>query len=70
MIFAIEIVMTNDTELPSHLKFPLFLVGRNSRGNWIVKDQNGLRGGLFVDRAQAIRYARAEIGDQPHAFVI
>jgi hypothetical protein len=30
----------------------LFLIGRNSRGNWVAQDSGGLRGGLFVDRIQ------------------
>jgi hypothetical protein len=34
-----------------------FRVGRNGRGNWVALDQDGLRGGLFVSRAQAVRFA-------------
>ena len=34
-----------------------FRVGRNSRGNWVAQDQDGLRGGLFVSRAEAVRFA-------------
>src|SRR5207244_3097070 len=29
----------------------LFLVGRNSRGQWVVQSQHGKRGGLFVSLA-------------------
>jgi hypothetical protein len=29
----------------------IFLVGRNGRGQWIARNQDGLRGGLFVSRA-------------------
>jgi hypothetical protein len=36
------------------------LVGRNSRGNWVVRDQDGLSGGLFVGRAEALKFARFE----------
>jgi hypothetical protein len=35
----------------------LFRIGRNSHGNWVVQDQLGLCGGLFIDRAQAIKFA-------------
>jgi len=28
-------------------------IGRNSRGNWVAQEQNGLYGGLFVNRTQA-----------------
>jgi hypothetical protein len=26
----------------------VYLVGKDSRGHWVVRDQGGLRGGLFV----------------------
>jgi hypothetical protein len=44
-----------------------FLVGRDSRGHWVVQDERGLCGGLFVDRNKAIRYAMDETGRQPQA---
>ncbi|HMA74482.1 MAG TPA: hypothetical protein VKP67_23775 [Xanthobacteraceae bacterium] len=48
----------------------LFLVGKNSRGNWVVQDQGGLRGGLFVDRAEALKFARSENGKNPHGVIV
>jgi hypothetical protein len=48
----------------------MFLVGRNSRGNWVVQDQNGLRGGLFVDRAEALKFAMFENGKRPQAVIM
>ncbi len=45
----------------------IFLVGRDSRGHWVVQDQHGLCGGLFVDRNNAIRFAMDETGQRPHA---
>ena len=60
---------TQDTEPPSYLRPPLFMIGQDACGNWVVQDQNGARGGLFVDRASALRYVRAENGYRPHAFV-
>jgi hypothetical protein len=47
----------------------LFLIGRNSRGNWVPQDQRGRRGGLFVNRAAALKYALFENGNQPHLVV-
>ena len=44
-----------------------FLVGRDSRGHWVVQDERGLCGGLFVDRNKAIRYAMDENGRRPQA---
>jgi hypothetical protein len=49
-------------EPPSTGPRTAFLVGRNSRGNWVVQDPSGLRGGLFVDRVQALKYAMSENG--------
>ena len=47
----------------------LFLIGKNSRSNWVVQEQRGLRGGLFVSRAAALKYALFENGNQPHLVV-
>jgi hypothetical protein len=48
----------------------LFLIGKNSRGNWVVQDQKGLRGGLFVDRAEALKFAMFENGNRPQAVIM
>jgi hypothetical protein len=48
----------------------LFLVGRDSHGSWVVQEQNGLRGGLFVDRKEALKFAMYENGTQPQAIVM
>ena len=47
----------------------IVFIGRNSRGNWVVQEQNGLYGGLFVNRAHAIRYALFENGHHPETIV-
>jgi hypothetical protein len=47
----------------------VFLIGKNSRGQWIAKDQRGLRGGLFVSRAEAFKFARFENGNRPELVV-
>ena len=62
----------NEGEPPS-LSFPrtsLFLVGRDRDGHWIARDQRGLRGGLFVDRAEALKFAMFENGNRPQAVVM
>jgi hypothetical protein len=40
----------------------LFFIGRDSHGNWVAQDQAGLRGGLFINRAEAVRFAMREHG--------
>ena len=47
-----------------------FMIGRNSRGNWVVRDQKGLCGGLFVDRAEAVKFAMFENGHRPQAVIM
>ena len=42
---------------------------KNSRGNWVAQEQNGLYGGLFVSRAQAVKYALFENGHHPETIV-
>ncbi|MEA2863139.1 MAG: hypothetical protein QOC84_1095 [Bradyrhizobium sp.] len=44
-------------------------IGKNKRGNWVAQQQNGLYGGLFVNRAQAIKYALFENGHHPETIV-
>jgi hypothetical protein len=55
---------------PGDAKPSLFLVGRDSHGHWVVQDQNGLRGGLFVDRAEALKFAMFENGNRPQAVIM
>jgi hypothetical protein len=59
----------NASEPPSCLHPPIFMIGRDSRGNWVAKDQSGARGGLFVDRSAALKFARDEGGGHPRAIV-
>jgi len=51
-------------------KLSLLLVGRDSRGNWVVQDPRGLRGGLFRGRAEALKFARLENGDKAQAVIV
>ena len=53
----------------SSAALPLVFIGRNHRGDWVAQEQNGRYGGLFVNRAQAIKYALAENGRHPETIV-
>src|SRR5262249_31992181 len=44
-----------------------FQIGKDSRGNWVVQDDQGVCGGLFTDRTQALRFAMLENGNRPQA---
>jgi hypothetical protein len=47
----------------------IVFIGKNRRGNWVAQQQNGLYGGLFVNRAQAVKYALFENGRHPETIV-
>jgi hypothetical protein len=47
----------------------IVFIGRNGRGQWVAQQQNGLYGGLFVNRAQAVKYALFENGHHPETIV-
>ena len=47
----------------------IVFIGKNKRGQWVAQEQNGLYGGLFVSRAQAVKYALFENGHHPETIV-
>jgi hypothetical protein len=57
-------------EPPSWTRPRLFTIGQDGRGNWVVQDQKGICGGLFVDRDAALRFVRAENGYHPAIVVM
>jgi len=48
----------------------LFLIGKDSRGNWVVQDDQRSCGGLFVNRAEALKFAMFENGNRPQAVIM
>ena len=47
----------------------IVFIGRNSRGQWVAQEQNGLFGGLFVSRTEAVKYALFENGHHRETIV-
>jgi hypothetical protein len=47
----------------------LVFIGKNSHGQWVAQEQHGLFGGLFVNRADAVRYALFENGHHPETVI-
>jgi hypothetical protein len=47
----------------------IVFIGRDKGGHWVAQEQNGLYGGIFVNRAQAIKYALFENGHHPETIV-
>jgi hypothetical protein len=48
----------------------LFRIGKDRAGHWVAQDQQGLCGGLFVDRAEAVKFAMFENGHRPQAVIM
>jgi hypothetical protein len=48
----------------------LFFIGKDSSGNWVVQDEQHVSGGLFIDRAAALRFAMFENGNRPQGVVM
>ena len=44
-----------------------FLVGRDAQGHWLAVKTHGRGGGIFCDRAAALRYAVFETGHRARA---
>lgn len=55
---------------PSGPTSALLLIGRDSEGRWVVRDRDCRRGGLFVGRADALKYAMFENGNNPRAVIM
>jgi hypothetical protein len=55
----------------SSQRLSAFRIGRDEQGNWVALDQDGLRGGLFISRADAVRFAtRANIRDPQEIIMV
>jgi hypothetical protein len=48
---------------------PCLLLGQNARGLWVVQESAGRKGGLFLSREAALRFARLE-GTRAHFAVV
>jgi hypothetical protein len=57
-------------EPPSPQHASLYMIGRDAQGRWVVQDQSGLHGGLFINRAEALKFALFENGHRPQAVVM
>lgn len=44
-------------------------IGRDCRGNWVVRGPRGIFGGLFVSRSEALKFAMFESGE-PDAVIM
>lgn len=42
---------------------PAFFIGRNADGFWVVRERNGLIGGIFFLKTSALSFARMQAGE-------
>jgi hypothetical protein len=64
------ITARESAEPPSWSRPRLFTIGQDSHKHWVVQDEKGVCGGLFVDRDAALRFVRAENGYRPALVVM
>ncbi|MCP3368659.1 hypothetical protein [Bradyrhizobium cajani] len=48
---------------------PIVFVGKNRAGNWVAREQQGAFGGLFINRAEALKYALFKNGRHPESII-
>lgn len=63
--------MMSTMSLPSRSisRSSCLLVGKDHRGRWVVRNEMGTSGGLFIDRTAALRFAMLENGN-PQAVIM
>ena len=47
----------------------IVFIGKDKSGRWVAQQQDGLYGGLFVNRSEAIKYALFENGHHVETIV-
>lgn len=57
------------SEPPSCLQPSVFMIGQDCRGHWVAQESGGTRGGLFVSRGEALKFAKSEGDVHLHAIV-
>ena len=62
--------MQQSLDEPPNPNLATFLVGKDSYGRWVVQEQQGSCGGFFVDRDEALKYARFENGNRPPTIIM
>jgi hypothetical protein len=48
---------------------PVFVLGQNGHGQWVIRELHGLMEGLFADRKDAIRFACEECGSRTPSII-
>jgi hypothetical protein len=59
-----------ESSLRAKAKSNLQMIGQDSHANWVVRDLAGQRGGLFVNRGEALRFTMLDDNGGPRAVVM
>jgi hypothetical protein len=51
-----------ESKVESKLNEPVFLLGQNGRGQWVIREMHGRMEGIFAERREAVRFAIDETG--------
>ena len=62
--------MKTETSFEQALKSPCRLIGQDRLGRWVVRDTRRLRSRIFVERAEAIRFAMFESMRSPQSVIM
>jgi hypothetical protein len=62
--------MPEPVPLSGTSQIPQFLIGKDSRGRWVARDERGLCGGLFINCAEAVKFAMFENGRCAQAVIM
>lgn len=60
-------IMTVKNQRSAAVPLPRFIIDKEAERRWIVYDRRGLVGGLFIDRASALRFVKSICDSQPDA---
>ena len=59
-----------ESEPPAWFRPPLFMVGQDRRGNWVVRTKRGRAAAFLLIAMRALRFVRSENGFKPQAVVM
>jgi hypothetical protein len=63
-------MIQQDIRAAGGARLSCLFIGRDRRGRWVVKDAQGLCGGLFTNRTEAIRFAMVECQRRPQSVIM
>jgi hypothetical protein len=65
-----KLMIQQDIGAASGGRLSCLIIGRDRSGHWVVKDARSLCGGLFTNRAEAIRFAMVECQRRPQSVIM